>query len=232
MRPRAWLAALVLLALLLSACGQKDPLTAAEDAARRGKRPDFTELQSLNPDIAAWLSIPGSGIGGPVLRSPTDDLYYTSHAADGSPDSGGALFVQASYSSPDLNDPVTLVYGASDVPGKLFAGLQSLYSGNSALKEHQQILLYTPEGSREWQVFGVSVWDDLHIPSTYRKFTDPRNIPLFVGNVKGYHTMVHQFDESVDISAADRLLLLSAHVKDSPEERFLVLAKPAETPIK
>lgn len=213
--------------LLLCACGGREPIAEAERAAEAGKSVSLAELQSVNSDIVAWLYIPGTELNAPVLRSPEDALYYTSHAYDGQQDPAGALFVQAAHSGESLSEAVTVVYGASEGPQAPFAGLQTAFCENGALERHSPLWLYTAEGRSAWQVIGVSVWSNRHISAAYRDFKSPEDIGSFVDAVRGYRTMVHAFDDSASVSAGDRLLVLSTHVKDSPEERFLVLAKQA-----
>ncbi len=73
---------------------ERQPITGiayetAEDAAV-----DFKALQSENPDIFAWLYIPGTEIDAPVLQSTEADDYYENHNAYGADDCGGALYTE------------------------------------------------------------------------------------------------------------------------------------------
>lgn len=219
----------LLLLLLLCACGKQAPLDAARKAAAAGRDIDFAALQAENPDIVAWLYIPGTAINEPILRSTEDPLFYGSHACDGREDSLGALFVQASHSDAALSDAVTVVYGTSTAPQAPFVGLQTAFCENNALTTHSPLCLYTPAGRSAWQVFGLSVWGDKHISAAYRDFHNRLDLERFVEAVRNYRTMTRLFDDSVSVSAQDRLLVLSAHIPGSPEERFLVLSKLIET---
>ena len=42
---------------------------------------DFAGLQEENPDIYAWITIPGV-VDEPVLQHPEDDSFYQSHDAE------------------------------------------------------------------------------------------------------------------------------------------------------
>ena len=44
---------------------------------------DFEALRGQNPDIFAWLYVPGAGIDAPVLQSGITDDFYMTHTADG-----------------------------------------------------------------------------------------------------------------------------------------------------
>ena len=43
---------------------------------------DFAQLQSMNPDIYAWIKIPGTVIDYPVVQSDTDNTYYLNHSVE------------------------------------------------------------------------------------------------------------------------------------------------------
>ena len=39
---------------------------------------DFTALKEQNPDVYAWIQVPGTAVDYPILQSPTDNAYCTS----------------------------------------------------------------------------------------------------------------------------------------------------------
>ncbi|MGN0261914.1 MAG: hypothetical protein ACI4B9_03595, partial [Eggerthellaceae bacterium] len=52
----------------------------AQEETPKVKNPiDFDALQKENPEIYAWLSIPGTKVDTAVLQSATDDNYYLNH---------------------------------------------------------------------------------------------------------------------------------------------------------
>ena len=53
---------------------------------------DFASLQKENPDIYAWLRIPGTEFDFPILQRAGDDDYYLTHDNDGNDNSMGAIF--------------------------------------------------------------------------------------------------------------------------------------------
>ena len=44
----------------------------------------FEELQAVNPDIYAWITVPGTVIDYPILQHASDNTYYLMHNIDGS----------------------------------------------------------------------------------------------------------------------------------------------------
>ena len=55
---------------------------------------DFEALQRENPDIFAWLYVPGTDIDMPVLQSPVSDDFYKNHTANGIEGQEGALYTE------------------------------------------------------------------------------------------------------------------------------------------
>ena len=44
---------------------------------------DFDKLREINPDIYAWIEIPGTDISYAVLHRAGDNAFYTNHSEDG-----------------------------------------------------------------------------------------------------------------------------------------------------
>ena len=40
---------------------------------------DFQSLQAQNPDVYAWIQVPGTEVDYPILQSPDDNGYYLDH---------------------------------------------------------------------------------------------------------------------------------------------------------
>ncbi|MBO5543355.1 MAG: class B sortase [Oscillospiraceae bacterium] len=225
------IAALLFLALCLTACvgSREDPVQSffrqTAEAVTNGTAPDFAKLREVNPDVIAWLWIPDAGVNDPILRHADDDTFYRGHAWDGAQSSFGALYVEAKYNAEDFNDPVTVVYGSSDASNKLFASLQKTFSVDGIAQ--RQITLFTPEGKREYKAGQAGAFDIRHIMSTYVRFQNRQNIPYFAEELQNYHTMTKQLDPAAAITRDTDLLVLSTHLLENENQRFLVLAIPA-----
>lgn len=53
---------------------------------------DFDSLHDVNPEIYAWIEVPGTNINYAVVQSAADDLFYDDHGVDRSYYSGGSIF--------------------------------------------------------------------------------------------------------------------------------------------
>lgn len=187
---------------------------------------NFEALEALNEDIYAWLYIPGTEINHPVLQSVRgDNDYYLDHTVDRLEDENGCLFTEYVYNSKDFNVPVTVIYGHRRRSGDMFGQLQETYAVTGSLERYPEIIVYTPDKELHYQVFGESEFSDMHIPNHYKRFQDTAQLPEFISELKRYHTMTRQFDESVEITQDDKVLILSTCLIQNDDQRFLVLAK-------
>ena len=123
---------------------------------------------------------------------------------------------------------MTVIYGHRRRSGDMFGQLQKIYSEAGALENNREIIVYTPEKEFRYEVFAASEYTNLHIPYAYSHFADPESIPQFVQTLRSYHTMNRQFDDSVQVSGDDRILILSTCLSQNQDQRFLVLARLVE----
>lgn len=184
---------------------------------------DFASLYDVNPDICAWIEIPGTKVDYPILQSPTDDTKYLHTAYDGSEYIGGAIFTEVTYNSNDFNDPVTLIYGHTMRAGTMFGQLQSVYSDSVSFAEHNEIILYLPDEVRRYQVFAAVPYDTKHILYTY-DFSNNYWYKNFFKSIGEIRSLDAQFDETVSIEPGDRVIILSTCITGNNSKRFLVMA--------
>ena len=211
---------LCLFCLVLPGCGKEasDAITDASEAVKNGTPPDFTALQALNPDIIAWLSIPGTEINEPILRREGEDNFYQTHSPDGKT-AGTAVFIQSAYNSADMNDSITVIYGPNQCQ---FANIQHRYTENGSLDQFGTIIIYTPTETKTYRVFGAGSFTDTHLVHTYK--SDSSSL---ISDWSQYHVMSRQYDETTSLTDGAKLLVLSTHAHEDDEQRFLILAKSA-----
>lgn len=187
---------------------------------------DFDGLQTLNPDIYAWLDIPGTDISYPVVQNPDNDSYYLRRNSDGEYSAGGAIFSEATYNSTDLNDPVTILYGHHMNAGNIMFGhLQSFFSDPDFLASDPVIRLYTPSGMREYAVFAAMPFNKMHI-LYYNDMYDPVVYQTFFSSLLDVRELGGYINEDhfpVD-PEQDRVIILSTCLEGNSSRRFLVMA--------
>lgn len=118
---------------------------------------DFEALQKENPDVFAWLYVPGTGIDAPVLQSPISDDYYKSHGQDGKEGDEGALYTEMPNMM-NMCDFNTIIHGKDDKDGDLFAGLHK-FEDPDFFEKNEEFYIYLPDNVLTYEVF-AAYYDD------------------------------------------------------------------------
>lgn len=123
---------------------------------------NLSELKETNPDIIAWVTIPGTKIDYPIAQHPTDDEYYLKHGASGMSSSEGCPYIELcdSGSFMEFN---TVIYGHNMNDGSMFASLHD-FEDESFFSEHRDLYIYTEEHLLTYKIFAAVMFDDRRIP--------------------------------------------------------------------
>ena len=113
-------------------------------------RVNFAPLNEENPDIAAWLSIPGLSLSLPVTWCG-DNQTYLHKAFDGSENRNGCLFLSAK-ATPDFSGCYQLIYGHHIHSGSMFGSLAN-YKDADFWEKYPTFSLYTPQGDYTCTIF-------------------------------------------------------------------------------
>lgn len=112
--------------------------------------PTLAELQRMNPDVRAWLTIDGTHIDYPVVQGE-NDLEYINKDVYGEFALAGSIFMD-SRNSPDFTDPYTLVYGHHMENGAMFGDIVEFVE-ESCFNEHPTGTLYLPDATYSITLF-------------------------------------------------------------------------------
>lgn len=184
---------------------------------------DFDKLKEINPDIYAWIYIPGTEVDYPVLQNE-DDSYYLTHDANGNASVDGAIYSEK-INSKMFDDFNTVLYGHNMKNGSMFRSLHN-YEEPDFLDNHRYIYIYTSEFIITYKVFAVYRYDDRHILNSY-DFSDDeikKSYIEYIFNMKNLYSTVKN-DETVDVDS--HILTLSTCCGDE-DERLLVQAVQIE----
>jgi len=185
---------------------------------------DFDKLQQVNPNIHAWIEIPGMSVDNPILQHPTNDAYYLDHSYLDRNSSGGSLFTEATYNNKDFNDPVTIVYGHRTDSDLIFGDLQATYSDPTGFAEHKEVKVYLPGEVRTYTVFAAVPYNNTHILALYEKFESEYWYNYFVKDIRGIRSIGANFDDQIVPEPGDRVIILSCCLLGDRNSRYLVLA--------
>ena len=103
---------------------------------------DFASLQAINPDIVAWLRIPGV-LEYPVVRGG-DNSYYLNHTVQKTYNIAGSIFLDY-RNERDFSDSKNIIYGHNMKDGSMFHVLRN-YQDIDFFQEHTNMEVYLPDG--------------------------------------------------------------------------------------
>ncbi len=187
---------------------------------------DFTALQKTNPELYAWLYIPGTEINTPIAQSESGDIsFYQSHSADRSEDQRGCLYTHFRYSDKHFSEPVSIIYGKTLSGIGVLSGIEAHYHSREGLQQHQELVVFTADAVLRYRVFCATEFSDALISRDYNEFQTEADTAAFLEDIRNYHTLQRQADDSVSVSSGDRLLVLSTILSRDADKRFLVVAK-------
>ena len=185
---------------------------------------DFDELKKQNPDIYAWIEIPGTEISYPILQTEDDDSFYLNHDVAGKKDSVGSLYTEHEYNSKDFSDIVTMIYGHDMLDGRMFGKLQEYYSDSDFFKSNNEIYIYMPDKELHYTIFAAVPFEKWHILYNY-DFSNSRTYRVFFDDIMSVRAIGANVDENASLEPEDKVIILSTCLKGNKDKRYLVCAK-------
>lgn len=200
----------------------KEPEAKKEEPLKAELPIDFAGLQEQNPEIYAWLRIPDTNIDYPILQHEGEDQsYYLTHDMNGDSNQAGSIYTE-SYNQKDFTDPNTILYGHNMKNGSMFHNVR-YFSDPEYFAEHSELFVYLPDRILKYQVISCYETDDRHLLGSY-DFSDEEVYAAYLEEVLNPRSMSAVVDETVKLTAEDRLLTLSTCIANKPNNRRLLQA--------
>lgn len=200
----------------------QDSETVTESAEPEEEIPiDFEELWETNPDVYAWIVIPGTDINYPILQHPTDDSYYLNHNLDGSTGRPACIYTE-SLNSKDFTDNNTVIYGHNMRNGTMFAQLHK-FEDKDFFDEHREIIIYLPDKVLHYKIFAVHNYDDRHLLYSF-DFSDKAVYKDYLESIFSIDDMNANIDTEMTVTENDKIITLATCVYKQPSLRFHVQA--------
>lgn len=181
---------------------------------------DFQTLKEKNPDVYAWIRIPGTDIDYPILQRVGNNSYYLDHTLEGKEKPEGAIFTE-DYNSQDFSDANTVIYGHNMKNGSMFRQLHE-YQDRKFMKEHPEVVIYQPEKILHYQIFAAYVYDNRHLLQSF-DFEDREVYKNYLQSIQEKKDMGSSIDSSIELTGEDPIITLST-CNGNDEQRYLVQA--------
>lgn len=102
---------------------------------------DWEGLKAANPNINAWILVPGTGISYPVVQA-MDNNYYLNHSFNGAYNRLGAVFLDCTQ-NPDYQNQNSIIYAHTADVGGMFTNLKD-FNDLEFFNAHPYFWLLTP----------------------------------------------------------------------------------------
>lgn len=188
----------------------------------------YRDSYLANSDMVGWLQIPGTNIDYPVMWTPRDENYYLYRAFDGSENKNGSLILDTDSSL----DPLTtnlIIHGHNMRSGEMFGNLTD-YEDPDYFEDHKQIILYTGECQRNYEIVAVfrsQVYKKNDQVFKFYKFFQADTQAEFDDFYKNIKDLA-LYDTGVTAQFGDHFITLSTCVYHVEQGRFVVVAKEVE----
>ncbi len=185
---------------------------------------DFNAMHEINPDIYAWIKVPGTKISYPILQHSEDNSYYLDHTVKNVKGYPGSIYSE-NMNKKDFSDFVSVIYGHNMNNGTMFNSLHE-YEAEGFLEQNPYIYIYTEDQINVYRIFAAVEADNRHILSKYDFTTDKGKqeyIDYLNGLAKTKNSKNH-FSEGVTVTPNERILTLSTCTGGNKKCRYLVNA--------
>lgn len=165
---------------VMSGCGSAQT---AMDQTAIGGHIDFDRLTELNPEIFAWVYVPGTGIDQPVLQSVESDTYYENHNWEREEDEEGSLYTEMANLM-NMCDFNTIIHGHTTENETMLSGLHKF--GEKNFFDHNgQVYVYLPDNVLTYEVIACHTEDRHSIIRDY-DLTDYKECEQYIEDMQNF----------------------------------------------
>lgn len=182
---------------------------------------DFAALQEQNPEVYAWLSVPGTKIDYPVAQRFGDNEFYLHHNINGEYEFAGMIYTE-DWNVKDFTDPNTIIYGHNMKNDTMFTTLH-YFEDREFFDSHRDVIIYTPEKTLRYEIFAAYPYDNRHLMVSF-DFWNREVFADYLSQVREIRDMKAYFNEDVEVTADDRIVTLSTCISGQADRRYLVQA--------
>ncbi len=187
----------------------------------------LADAQAKNPDVYAWLYVPGTYVNHPVLQSQGDEDYYLSHDLYGNASGLGELYSQSALNTTDFKDPVTVIYGhtyeyGSGLENDMFSSLHN-FEDKAFFDDHRYFYIFMPGKVLRYKILSVYEYDDRLILGAFdfTKRDELQSYFDFVANPESGFANVRK--DAVPKAGKDTIVQLSTCTRPADDAyRYLV----------
>lgn len=181
----------------------------------------FWELQRINPEVQAWLSVYGTNIDYPVCQAADKNQdKYLNTDAKGEYSLSGALFIEVSNKA-NFTDFDTIIYGHHMESDVMFGPLTD-FSEKAFFDEHRYGNLFVEDRNQGIEFF-CYLDADAYDRDVYRVV--PEDEPERAAYVELLRERARWWRDGVSVGPSDRIVLLSTCAAGYTNARAILVGK-------
>ena len=186
---------------------------------------NFEELKAQNPDVYAYIEIPGTQVSYPILQSADGSIDYLNTTLQRTGGLPGSIYTE-NISSQDFTDFNTVIYGHNMRDGSMFGSLHN-FDNEQFFREHSEINVYMPDKAIKYHIYAARWFDDRYLPVSY-PFETPEGRNQFLSDVRNIGLQPAYFNDQYTPTEQDCLITLST-CTSSPTNRLFIIGVRGET---
>ena len=179
---------------------------------------DFEKLCAENPDIYAWITIPGTEIDYPIAHCDKDNAIYLNQDMYGNKSAAGMIFTDT-YNTNDFSDPMTLVYGHNMKNGSMFAGLHA-FKDSQFFEENDLIKIYMGDAELDYRIFACYISKNEQILAL-NDFHDSLVFNRYLEGLSEIRDFSANFRQDVPVTFSDHVITLVTCVGQDDKRLFV-----------
>lgn len=186
---------------------------------------DLEALRQVNPDVIGWISIPGTDVFFPIMKTDNNQ-HYLNYTWKNESSSVGAIFMETTCEA-GLTDFNTIIYGHQMMDGSMFGGLHQ-YSNYDYCLAHPYIYIVVDAGVYRYDIFSafeVSVRDLI-----YRLDIEESNLQQDLIDLCLSRSLLTADHQQPELDETSRLLTLSTCTGWGYSTRWVVVAECTMSP--
>lgn len=185
---------------------------------------DWEALRAVNPDIVAWITIPGTHIDYPVVQTSDND-YYLTHNFNGEWSGYGTPFLDTIYDfnrDPAAQNAVVYAHSSRDGDQVGFEGLDK-FEDEAYFKDHPYVYYTTVEDGNtpvQYEIVAV-IKEDKDFDYRRPDFADQADFLNYYNNI--FQASLYKTNKY--IYSNDEIVTLSTCVFDVNDARVALIAR-------
>jgi sortase B len=184
----------------------------------------YKEAKAINHDVIGWITIDGTVIDYPVVRS-TDNDYYLDHNVEKDKSRYGSIFMDF-RNAESYQQRHIIIYGHNMKNGTMFHDLMN-FKQKDFFDAHRTVKLYWDGVETEWQIYLAYIVMPNTIYHIHVRFADDQEFADIMNQTIEYAKTVKpmNYDSAVTIMPNDQVLTLSTCTYEYDGSYFAVMAK-------